>query len=102
MKVLEAQLTNGDSLNPLVELLDLTFGRESPSDTSKAIYSVYRVFVLILTSGKWRFVGDIDEPGIIVRSWIWERLNDYTQFLTGLLRDEERSLRVRGGLPSFA
>jgi U3 small nucleolar RNA-associated protein 19 len=102
LKKLEGQLTDGDSLNPLVELLDLTFNRQSPHETSKAIYSVYRVFVVVLTSGKWALTGVTDEKATVIRSWIWERLSDYSRFLTGLLRDEEGSLRVRNRLYSFA
>ncbi|KAF7305082.1 Ribosome biogenesis protein Noc4 [Mycena kentingensis (nom. inval.)] len=90
---LEAKLTaDTTSLNPLADLLELALGVEDAQDTSKAIYALYRAFVVVITSGKLNAGGD--EAAKIVRTWIWERLNGYVDFLCGLLKDEEKALRT--------
>jgi len=93
---LETDLTsavpNNASLNSLADLLDLTLKSKSPQDTSKAIYALYRVFVLIITSDKLGLGGD--DAAKVVKAWLWERLNTYVDYLGGLLKDEEKILRV--------
>src|ERR1700733_3912789 len=93
---LEAQLvesaTANTSLNSLVDLIDLLNTLEDPHDTSKAIYALYRVFVVIISTGKFAPSGGEDAK--IVRTWIWDQLNSYVEFLSGLLKDEEEFLRV--------
>jgi U3 small nucleolar RNA-associated protein 19 len=99
---LEADLTTAvsknASLNPLADLLDLTLKSESPQDTSKAIYALYRVFVLVITDDKLGLGGD--EAAKVVKAWLWERLNTYVDYLGGLLKDEEKTLRVSSIFPS--
>ena len=94
---LEDQLTlavaQNSSLNPLADLLDLTLTASDPQHTSKAIYALYRVFVVIVTNGNLLGRGK-DEATKVVKSWIWERLNEYVDFLGSLLKDEEKFLRV--------
>lgn len=96
VQVLEEQLTSAAaanaSLNPLADLLDLTFAAGDAQDTSKAIYALYRVFVVIISGGKLGAGGD--EASKVVKAWIWDRLNSYVDFLCGLLKDEEKLLRV--------
>ncbi|KAJ7069994.1 CBF/Mak21 family-domain-containing protein [Mycena amicta] len=96
LQTLEEQLTAAAtanaSLNPLADLLELALGTEDAQDTSKAIYALYRVFVVIISGGKLNTGGD--EAAKIVRAWIWERLNAYVDFLCGLLKDEEKVLRT--------
>lgn len=98
---LEAQLTEAvssdASLNPLVDLLQLIDNAAEAGDVSKGIYAVYRVFVLILGGDKY---GLGSQEGRVVRTWIWERLGEYVDYLLGLLKDEEKALRVRES-PSF-
>ncbi|KAJ7075860.1 CBF/Mak21 family-domain-containing protein [Mycena belliarum] len=93
---LESQLTSAaaanGSLNPLADLLNLALGAGEAHDTSKAIYALYRVFVVIITGGKLASGGD--EAAKLVKGWIWERLNLYVDFLCGLLKDEEKLLRI--------
>lgn len=93
---LEEQLTSAaaanTSLNPLADLLDLAFTAGDAQDTSKAIYALYRVFVVIITGGKLGAGGD--EAAKVVKAWLWDRLNSYVDFLCGLLKDEEKLLRV--------
>lgn len=94
---LEKQLTvavsNGSSLNPLADLLDIALSTEEPAPLSKAIYALYRVFVVILSNGLLSGP-DRTEEAKAVRSWLLERLNAFTDLLTSLLKDEEPSLNV--------
>jgi len=80
-------------LNPPADPLALAQKVEDPHDTSKAIYALYRVFVVIITNGKLGIGGD--ETAKIVKAWIWDRLQIYVDFLGGLLQDDEKFLRVR-------
>ncbi len=96
IKKLEEELTaavaENLSLNPLADLLGFAYSVEDPYDTSKAIYALYRVFVVIITNNKLGLGGD--EAAKVVKAWIWERLQAYVDFLGGLLQDEEKFLRV--------
>ncbi|KAJ7644308.1 CBF/Mak21 family-domain-containing protein [Roridomyces roridus] len=93
---LEEQLTTAattnNSLNPLADLLELAFAATDAQDTSKAIYALYRVFVVLISAGKLGVVSD--EAARVVKAWLWERLNSYVDFLCGLLKDEEKLLRT--------
>ncbi|KAG2158491.1 CBF/Mak21 family-domain-containing protein [Suillus bovinus] len=95
VKSLEAQLTSAvaenGSLNPLADLLIMANGSSDAREMSKAVYSVYRVFVLIITRGMLIHGGD--DAAKLVRKWIWEKLDSYVELLVGLLQDEEPSLR---------
>jgi len=59
-------------LNPLADLLALAQNLEDPHDTSKAVYALYRVFVVVITNGKLALGGD--ETAKVVKAWIWDRL----------------------------
>ncbi|KAF7365435.1 Ribosome biogenesis protein Noc4 [Mycena venus] len=93
---LEEQLTaaaaSNGSLNPLADLLQLAFTAGDAQDTSKAIYALYRVFVIIISGGKLGTGGD--EAAKVVKAWLWDRLNAYVDFLCGLLKDDEKLLRI--------
>ena len=95
---LEKQLTfavsNGSSLNPLADLLDIALVTENPAHLSKAIYALYRVFVVIITNGLLSGP-DRTEEAKAVRAWLLERLHTFVDFLASLLKDEEPTLRVR-------
>ncbi|PPQ70930.1 hypothetical protein CVT26_014191 [Gymnopilus dilepis] len=95
-KLLEEELTNAvaknTSLNPLADLLSLAYDAEDPHDTSKAIYALYRVFVIIISNNKLAVNGD--EAAKVVKAWIWERLQSYVDFLGSLLQDDEKFLRT--------
>lgn len=88
-----------DSLNPLADLLALLFDLEDAQDTSKAIYSLYRVFFSIIVSGKLSSGGD--EATKVVKTWLWEKFMSFADFLGGLLQDDEKFLRVRSLLVHF-
>ncbi|KAH6902660.1 ribosome biogenesis protein Noc4 [Coprinopsis sp. MPI-PUGE-AT-0042] len=83
----------GTSLNPLADLVALLLSTPDPQDVSKAIYALYRSFVLVITSGKLTPPSS-DAAAKTVKTWIWEHLNTYTDFLVGLMKDEEKHLRV--------
>ena len=72
--------------------LSLLFDLEDPQDSSKGIYAPYRVFVSLILSRKLSPGGD--EAAKVVKAWLWEKLMSYTEFLGGLLQDEEKFLRV--------
>lgn len=95
-KELETQITaavaNNTSLNALLDLLNLAQGASDPKDLSKIIYSLYRVFVVIISSGKLSPGGN--DAAKQIRKWIWERLDTFMELLIGLLQDEEPILRV--------
>ena len=97
IKRLEADLhdsvNKNGSLNSLADLLGLAYTVEDPHDTSKAIYALYRVFVVIISNKKLDSGGD--EATKVVKAWIWERFQSYVDFLGSLLQDEEKFLRVR-------
>ena len=90
-EIISAIGTNS-SLNPLVDILSLLFDLEDPHDISKGIYALYRVFVSLILSGKLSPGGD--EAAKVVKAWLWEKFISYTDFLGGLLQDEEKFLRV--------
>ncbi|KAG6836926.1 hypothetical protein H0H93_001088 [Arthromyces matolae] len=93
---LESDLTRAvstnSSLNALADLLDLTLKAKEANEVSKAIYALYRVFVLLISADKLGLGGD--EAAKVVKTWLWDRLNTYVDFLGGLLKDEEKTLRI--------
>ena len=89
---LHDSVTKNESLNRLADLLELAYTVDDPHDTSKAIYTLYRVFVVIISNNKLEFGGD--EAAKVVKAWIWERLQSYVDFLGSLLQDDEKFLRV--------
>ena len=90
---LHNSVTKNESLNSLADLLELAYTVEDPHDTSKAIYALYRVFVIIISNNNLELGGD--EAAKVVKAWIWERFQSYVDFLGSLLQDEEKFLRVR-------
>jgi U3 small nucleolar RNA-associated protein 19 len=96
IKGLENKLTeaisSNTSLNPLADLTALAASLHEPHSVLKAIYACYRVFVLLISKGCLE--NSTDEEAKVVRTWIFERLDEYVRFLCGLLQDEESLLRV--------
>ena len=85
-------VSEGASLNPLVDLLDATNDAADPHLLFKSVYALYRVFASIIDTGM--LVPTPDSGARVVRTWIWERLNVFTDLLVGLMSDSEKSLRV--------
>ena len=98
IKLLEEQLITAvsakSSLNPLADLLDIARSASDSGILSKAIYALYRVFVVIAANGLLLTVAGSDETKA-VRAWLQEKLHSYVELLTGLLKDEESILKVR-------
>lgn len=92
-KQLTAAVSSGSSLNSLADLLDIALEAESAAQVSKAIYALYRVFVVIITRGLLSGP-DASEEAKAVRTWLLDRLHAFVDFLSGLLKDEEPSLKV--------
>ncbi|KAI6109715.1 CBF/Mak21 family-domain-containing protein [Pisolithus sp. B1] len=94
-KRLETEITdaamNDGSLNPLLDLLNLAQRTSDAANLSKIIYSLYRVFVVIICSDRLAPGGG--DAAKQVRKWIWGRLDAFVHFLVGLLQDEEPALR---------
>ncbi|KZT19932.1 ribosome biogenesis protein Noc4, partial [Neolentinus lepideus HHB14362 ss-1] len=88
---LASSISSNGSLNALDDLLTLTRRARDAPVVSKAIYALYRVFVLIIDKGKLNVKG---EEGKVVRAWVWARLNGYTEYLVGLMTDGEQALRI--------
>lgn len=82
----------GTSLNPLVDLLDIAKNAKDPHLLFKCIYALYRVFASIIDARMLVPTPDVDAK--IVRTWISERLNIFTDMLVGLMSDPETSLRT--------
>jgi len=90
-KLMEAISSNA-SLNSLADLTSLAASLHEPHLVLKAIYTCYRVFVLLISKGCLE--NSADEHAKVVRTWIFERLDEYVRFLCGLLQDGESLLRV--------
>jgi U3 small nucleolar RNA-associated protein 19 len=90
-KLTESISSNG-SLNALADLTSLAASLNEPRSVLKAIYVCYRVFVLLTSKGY--LLNPTDEQANVVRTWIFERLDEHVRFLCGLLQDEESLLRV--------
>ncbi|KAI0073253.1 CBF-domain-containing protein [Panus rudis PR-1116 ss-1] len=94
---LESQLTaavsSKASLNPLADLLDIAQEAADVFTLTKAIYALYRVFVVIITNGLLLSTPGSEETKA-VRAWIHDRLHDFTQLLVGLMKDEDSTLRT--------
>ncbi|KAF8809129.1 CBF-domain-containing protein, partial [Phlegmacium glaucopus] len=89
---LHDSVSKNGSLNSLADLLGLAYTLEDPHDTSKAIYALYRVFVVIISNNKLDPGGD--EAAKVVKAWIWKQFQSYVDFLASLLQDEEKFLRT--------
>ncbi|PFH48026.1 hypothetical protein AMATHDRAFT_150792 [Amanita thiersii Skay4041] len=96
VKSLEEELTNAisnnGSLNSLSDLLELAINARESQNTSKGIYALYRVFVLLIINNKLIITGD--EAAKVVKAWLLEQIDTYVEFLGGLLQDEEKALRI--------
>ena len=91
-KLLLEAVSEGTSLNPLVDLLDAAMDAGDPRVLFRCIYSLYRVFASIINTGM--LAPTPDSGAKVVRTWIWERLNVFTDMLVGLMSDSEKSLGV--------
>lgn len=97
-KTLESAVSNairdGTSLNPFADLVDLVIDNSNPKAIHSAIYATYRATVMIAQSGKLNGRRGVSEETELIRKWLEARVNDFTDLLAGLMKDEEKALRV--------
>ncbi|CCL98752.1 uncharacterized protein FIBRA_00757 [Fibroporia radiculosa] len=91
---LTSALSENASLNPLADLLDIALNAEDYGTLVKAIYALYRVFVLIISGGLLLSQDKADQDHQTVKIWLSDRLNAYVELLCGLLKDEEATVRT--------
>ena len=87
-------LDEGTSLNAYADLNNLISAEQDPKLTHAVIYALYRSTVLIISKGQLVGGKEESEEAKIVRLWIIARMGEYVENLVGLLKDEEKSLRV--------
>lgn len=88
-------LAQSACLNALADLTNLASLISDAQDLHKAIYALYRVFVLIIELNRLCGASGEAEEAKLVRSWLNERLAEYTQLLCKSLRHEQKSIKVR-------
>ncbi|KAK7686417.1 hypothetical protein QCA50_010641 [Cerrena zonata] len=88
-----AAVASKGSLNPLADLLDIAQEATDPSSLTKALYALYRSFVTILTNGLLTNT-PANEEARTVRTWVNDRLHEYTELLVSLLKDEDTTIRT--------
>ncbi|EJC98214.1 CBF-domain-containing protein [Fomitiporia mediterranea MF3/22] len=89
-----AALTSNASLNPLSDLLKTAASPEDSDVALKAMFALYRLFILISQKGILSAQDDEDAGRKTVRAWIIARLDSFTDLLCGLLQYEEKTLRL--------
>ncbi|KAG8691636.1 hypothetical protein FRC11_014013 [Ceratobasidium sp. 423] len=87
-------LAEGGSLNGLADLLDLARSSTDAAILHKVLYGLYRSCVSIVASPKINLSKCLTEDSKLVRTWLLERIGEYTDFLCGLMADEEKALRT--------
>ncbi|KAG8745367.1 hypothetical protein FRC10_008226 [Ceratobasidium sp. 414] len=90
---LQKSLVDGTSLNALVDLLELASSTTDPAALHKALYALYRSVVSIAASPKLDLSKCRTEESKLVRTWLLDRVGEYTDLLCGLMADKERALR---------
>ncbi|KAJ7598832.1 CBF/Mak21 family-domain-containing protein [Mycena floridula] len=90
-KALTTAIASSRSLNPLADLLKLLQQTKKPAQVSQAIYALYRIFVLLVPK---LLETTSNGDAKTVRTWLYARLNAYVEYLAGLLKDDEQSLRI--------
>jgi U3 small nucleolar RNA-associated protein 19 len=100
-ETLTVALSKSASLNPLVDLINLATTLTDAQDLHKAIYALYRIFVLIINSGRLCGGQEEGEEAKVVRSWLNERLAEYTTVLCTCLRHSEKGIMVCNKLHYF-
>ncbi|CAE6469673.1 unnamed protein product [Rhizoctonia solani] len=87
-------LAEGGSLNCLADLLDLARSSPDAAILHKVLYALYRSCVSIVASPKINLSKCLTEESKLVRTWLLERVGEYTDILCGLMADEEKALRT--------
>ncbi|KAG9094562.1 hypothetical protein FS749_012228, partial [Ceratobasidium sp. UAMH 11750] len=90
---LQKSLVDGTSLNALVDLFELAGSTADPAVLHKALYALYRSVVSIAASPKLDLSKCRTEESKLVRTWLLDRVGEYTDLLCGLMADDEKALR---------
>lgn len=98
-EALTSALSKSASLNPLADLTSLAATLTNSQDLHKAIYALYRVFALIIDSNRFCSKNEEGEEAKVVRSWLNERLTEYTAVLCKCLKNDQKGIRVRSNHP---
>lgn len=93
-RVVLAAIQEGSSLNLLSDLMALISSSPDPQTTHSLIYAVYRIMVALAQAGKLTPERDEREEARIVRQWLDARVATFSELLAGLLKDDEKALRV--------
>ncbi|KAK5655449.1 hypothetical protein OQA88_5720 [Cercophora sp. LCS_1] len=81
--------------NNLVTLIALAKGQDGDRNTAMvAAESLCRVFIHLLVNGKLVKKQDVSEKDATVRTWLWERLNEYHTFLFSMLGSEASAIKA--------
>jgi U3 small nucleolar RNA-associated protein 19 len=96
---LEEELTkaikDGDSLNALADLLaEAKRSTDQPQKLHKAIYSLYRIFSLLIANEWFHPSTHPDEGALVVRKWLLQRLDQYLDFLPTVFEHSEPLISV--------
>lgn len=100
IQTLEAQLVvpSPSSLNPLADLIHVLTSSSEPEFVFKALFATGRVLNHLIESGRLDAAavggGIKDEKEKVVVAWLKARLDEFRAFCGGLLKDEEKDLRV--------
>ena len=88
-----AAVSEDCSLNPLADLLALALESDNAPHQHKALYSLYRVFVTIISrdllSGP-----DRTAEAKAVRAWLSDRFHSFEELLICMLQDDQLDLKV--------
>nr|VWO99072.1 Uncharacterized protein [Ganoderma boninense] len=90
---LASAVSEGRSLNPLADLLAVALDCDNSSHRNKAIYSLYRVFVAII-SRDLLSASDTTAEVKAVRIWLSDKFRAFAQLLTRVLQDDEPDLKT--------
>lgn len=90
---LTAAVSEGRSLNPLADLLAVALESDNVPHQHKALYSLYRVFVTIISRDLLSGPGRTDEAKA-VRAWLSDKFHSFAELLIRVLQDSEFDLKV--------
>lgn len=93
-KQIQQALVDNASLNALLDLLHIALSSKSSEIILKAVFALYRIFTQVIAKGLLQPDSDGDLDAASVRTWLLSRLDSFTTLLCGLLKDEEKTLRV--------
>jgi U3 small nucleolar RNA-associated protein 19 len=92
---LKHAIENSSSLNALADLLkEATKNKMQPRLRHKAIYALYRVFSLLISTNWYHSSSRPSQKNQVIRKWLVERLDQYLELLSSLLEHTELTIAV--------